>query len=569
MRILRIKSIKQMFSCFFYISLIVVIISSVLAYVFLHRSIKNAKISAVNSVCYSTDSIITEHMEAITDAEMILHEDRDVQEFMNETDSVLSEVLKVDAADSIQSTVNAKGRGLGTVLYSVGETESLLSCNVDSEEEAFINNLYMQYKDDRNSDLFIYEMDSSLYPEIYICHFKPVIFHSLKVVDSYEVGTMAVFSKVNIYELKNNITDTSVIQVKITNSETGDSFVLVDNTGGEADTKTFKTQKIGYTNWYIEANLVDIIGVDILSPFVLLSIALLVILLLYVLLLRKSIRVLVDTPVKKISNYLEEFVLSKKDSTRLETVAIEEFDGVLKYINELFDRVTDQARLVVKTQQQMYEKELFATEQTLYMNQLQINPHFLFNTLNTITQMCLAKGMEDVTDITHSIAEIFRYSTEGDYNATLDEEIYIVTKYLKIFNGRYGRDFKCELDIEDELYELEIMKMILQPIIENSFKHGGIANVEDPLIKISAYRDDEYIVISVLDNGSGIPEDKLKTINENLNIGKTKENKSIGLLNVNKRLKIYYGNESGLEIDSKYGEYTNVIIKIKDDNKAK
>lgn len=568
MRKFRIKSIKQMFGLFLWASLFVIVICSVLAYIFLYGNIKNAKKSAINSVCYSSDRIITEHMEAITDAETILHIDRDIQEFLNEANSENADMLKVDAADSIQSTVNVKGRGMGAVLFAGSGNNSVLSCNANSEEEAVINKFYSRYKTDKNNNLFIHQFNNSLYPEVYICHFTPVIYHSLQHVESYEVGTMVIFSKANIYELKNNVTNNSVMQVKLTNNKTGDSIVLVDNTNGKIGTGTNQAQRVDHTDWYVEAELFDIVGVNVLSPFVVLSIVLLVILLLYVLLLKRSIRVLVDTPVTRISNYLEEFMLSKSDRTKLETVEIEEFDDILRFINELFDRVSEQAHLVVKTQQQMYEKELLATEQTLYMNQLQINPHFLFNTLNTITQMCNAKGLDEVTAITHGISEIFRYSTEGDYKATLDEEIYIALKYIKIFNSRYGREFKYELDIEDELYEFEVMKMILQPLIENSFKHGGIANVEKPVIKISAYREEEYVIISVSDNGNGIPHEQLKVINSDLCAGNTKKDKGIGLLNVNKRLKIYYGNESGLEIDSKYGEYTNVIIKIKDDKQS-
>ena len=559
----RIKSIKQMFSLFLWITLLVVAICSVFTFVLLHRNISNAKMSTVNSVCYSADRIITEHMEAITSAETILHIDRDIQEFLNESNSEMAEILKVNAADAIRTTVNVKGLGLGATLFSNNVENALICCNANAEEEAFISKLYQRYKLNNGEELYMYKFEDPLYPEFYICHFTPVIYHSLKTVDSYEVGTMAVFSKVNIYELTNSVIKSSVMQVQLRNDKTEEFVDLINAAEGRTDGGTLQSQRIGYTDWYIDAELFEILGVSFISPFVVLSIVLLIILLLYIWLLRKSIRVLVDNPVKRISTYLEEFVLSKSERTVLESVEIDEFDDILVYINKLFERVTEQARYVVKTQQKMYEKELLASEQTLYMNQLQINPHFLFNTLNTITQMCQAKGLNDVTIITHSISEIFRYSTEGDHKATIDEEIYIVLKYIKIFNSRYGREFKCELDIEEELYEFKVMKMILQPLIENSFKHGGIANVEEPLIEISAYREDEYIVISVLDNGNGIPCDKLKQINHDLKVANTKKNKGIGLLNVNKRLKICYGNQSGLEVDSKYGEYTKITIRIK------
>lgn len=566
MRRLRIKSIKQMFSIFLWVTLLVVAICAIFTFALLYKNITNAKKSAIDSVFYSTDSIISEHIEAINAAETILHLDRDVQEYLNTLNSDISQTLKVNAADKIQNTVDVKGRGLGAALFADNNDGVILACNADIQEQEELNNFYQRYKNSSDEELFIYDMDNPLYPELYICHFAPVIYHSLQTVESYEIGTMAVFAKINIYQLQNNVKKNSLMKVELINNKTDDFVVLVDTSDEKGGTK--QTKRIDNTNWYVSVELFEIIGASFLSPFVVLSIILLMILLLYVLLLRKSIRVLVDTPVKQLSAYLEDFVLSQSKRTTLETVGIAEFDDILVYINELFRRVTTQAHFVMQTQQEMYEKELLASEQTLYMNQLQINPHFLFNTLNTITQMCLAKGLNDVTVITHSISEIFRYSTEGEFKATVDEEIYIVLKYLKIFNSRYGREFECELDIEDELYEFEVMKMTLQPLIENSFKHGSIANVDKPVIKISAHREGEYIVISVFDNGNGIPADKLEILNHDLRAGNTKKNRGIGLLNVNKRLKICYGHESGLEIDSKYGEYTKIIIRIKDEKQG-
>lgn len=562
-----IKSIRQMFSLFLLITLLIVVICSVYTSVVLYKNMAHAKKSAVDSACYSTDKIISEHLNAITDVESLLYNDRAIQDFLNETDPIQSEILKVDAAGIIHNTLNAKGLGMGSILFGKSQNSVVLSCNSTSDEQSFIDEMYRRYLSSEG-DLFMYEPDNQLYSEFYICRFTPVIYHSLKEVNSYEVGTMAIFSKVNFYELEENAKKNSVILIHLVNHQTDEVISLVDTTSGEQGGKTAVEQRVGYTSWFIQVELFEIIGVSVLSPFVFLSILLLGLLLLYVILFRKSMRVLVDTPINKLSCYLEEFMISKSGKVVLDSVGVDEFDDILKYINELFDRVTKQARMVVYTQQKMYEKELQANEQTLYMNQLQINPHFLFNTLNTITQMCLAKGLDNVTDITHSIAEIFRYSTEGDHKATLDEEIYIVYKYIKIFNSRYGREFQCELDIEDELYELEIMKMILQPLIENSFKHGDIANVENPLIQIAAYREQRDIVITVTDNGTGIDAATVQSINYDLSVANTKKNQSIGLLNVNKRLKICYGEQSGLTVESEYGKYTKIIIRIKDEKQS-
>ena len=564
----RIKSIKQMFNLFIWIMLLIVLICSVFTFVFLNNNIKNAKSSFLNSVCNSTERIISENIEIMNYAESTLRLDRNIQEYLNAADREEANAFKMYAADSVRAAVNGKGANMGAVLFCEKKDCTLLTCNASSNEEEYINNLYLKYKENKDNTYFMYKDDNLSYPEFCICHFTTVVYHSLKNVDFYNVGTLAVVVRVNIYDLKNEIEKNSIMTFALKNENIPESnVVLIDaatNRNG-----TVHTKNIVLTDWYIYAELYKITGINFVTPFVLLSILLIMILLIYVLILKKSVSTMIDTPIMRLSNYLEEFILSKNDTTVMKTVNVQEFDDILKYINKLFERVNVQARSVVKAQQQMYEKELFASEQTLYMSQMQINPHFLFNTLNTIAQMCRAEGLNEVTDITHNIADIFRYSIEGDYKATIDEEIYIALKYIKIFNSRYGREFRCELDIEDELYEFYVMKMMLQPIIENSFKHGGIAAVEEPLIKISAYRENGYVYITVYDNGTGIPTGKLEAINYDLSVGNTKKDKGIGLLNINKRLKIYYGNESGLFVNSEYGEYTKVVIKIKEFNPGK
>lgn len=545
-----------------------VVCYAVIAFAILYANINSVKNNVLSSVCYSAENVVAQKVNDITDVEQILYNNRNIQDFLNEKDKNKADSLKIDAAGSIQSPINVKGSGMGATLFKDDNDKQVLSCNANAKEEEAIANIYKQYINNNDNDLFIYEIEKSVFSELYICHFTPVKYHSMSEVETYNVGTLAVFSKINIYELKNNFEKSAVMRVSLKNNETKDSIVIVDTLNGKSKSKgKVQTQRIGYTDWNIRVELFDVAGVKVISPFFILSFVLIISFVIYALTLRKVIRTSIDKPVQRISHYLEEFMLSKKDRDILKTVGIKEFDDILIFINELFERITEQAHLVIQTQQEMYEKELLASEQSLYMNQLQINPHFLFNTLNTITQMCLANGIEEVTAITQNIADIFRYSIEGDYKSTLDDEIYIVLKYLKIFNNRYGREFKCDLNIDDDLYEFPVLKMSLQPLIENVFKHGDIANNDNPIIKISAYRKNGFVIISVWDNGCGVEENRLQEICNNLCANNTQSDRSIGLVNINKRLKAYYGDKGGLEIHSEYGKYTEVLIKIYETNR--
>ncbi len=561
---LRIKSLRQFFRLFFWITFAVVTFFSVLTFWYLYKNINDAKTSTLDSVTYTAQRIIEEHIGAIYSAETEIIANLNIQNYIISSDSPEAEQFKIQASDFIRTTVAAKGTGFDAALFSDKSGKSI-ACTAENSETEYIEGLYAKYAENNENDLFMYRMENSLFPEFYICHFEPVIHYSTKEVGVYRVGTAAVVSKINTYELEKNASDNAILSVECKNVETGNSYALIDTAGGNNYRNgTVLVKHISGTDWYLYAELFKMTGISIFPSFFILAVILLLLLAFFNLSFKVLLDTMVDNPITKLSAYLEDFKLSGKGKVKTEgTVGVEEFDKILNHINMLFTRVDDQAHIIINTQQKMYEQELFANEQTLYMNQMQINPHFLFNTLSTIAHMSIANGMDEVALIAQNMADIFRYSIEGDYKSTIDEEIYIVLKYLKIFNSRYGREFSCKLDVEDELYEYPILKMIIQPLVENSFKHGGIANKEEPVLKISAYRQGDGVIISVYDNGNGIDAQRLEEINADLGAARTERKKGIGLLNINKRLKICYGKDSGLQIKSEYGKYTEVLIIIK------
>ena len=227
--------------------------------------------------------------------------------------------------------------------------------------------------------------------------------------------------------------------------------------------------------------------------------------------------------------------------------------------NDYYDLVVRQIlsnyieRNRLKNQLEIKQNILHETELTALKHQ--INPHFMFNTLKTIYWMSISLTGEvnDVSRMTENMTEILEYSLNTDEDfATIAEEIDITQSYIDIQLKRYQNRFTVEWDYDEAVKDYYIVKLILQPLIENSIMHGINWMKNDLLhILISIRKDQDRITFSVIDNGIGISEEKLNDIREHLQ--SQTDNGHIGLLNCHKRLCLTYGQSSGISISNDHG----------------
>lgn len=216
------------------------------------------------------------------------------------------------------------------------------------------------------------------------------------------------------------------------------------------------------------------------------------------------------------------------------------------------------------TQRSYSERRYKLQASQLMALQSQINPHFLFNTLETLNweTIALTGRPNQVTRIIDNLSEILRYSlTDPEESVTLDTEISSLEHYLQIQKYRYEDKFDVVLDYDSAVLHWKVMKLMLQPIVENSIYHG-IKEKEGPgRIKIKIRQSGPYLDIAIVDNGLGMSREVLQLIRSNLN----KEegySQHIGLLNTNKRLVLAYGETSRITIRSKEGWGTAIYFKV-------
>ncbi|NMA84552.1 MAG: sensor histidine kinase [Epulopiscium sp.] len=211
---------------------------------------------------------------------------------------------------------------------------------------------------------------------------------------------------------------------------------------------------------------------------------------------------------------------------------------------------------------QVYLLEIHQKQAELRVLQAQINPHFLYNTLEVIRMRAIAQGVEDVGQMIYILSNLFKHSIKDEMLTTVAAEVEHCRLYLELFQIRYRDRLTVSIDISPELMTYPMIKLSLQPIVENYIIHGIRLEKKDNHIRIQAYLQEQDIIFKIIDNGYGISPQILEQVVDKLK-EPTQKLSGIGLSNVNARLKMLYGEEYGLIIDSKVGEGTTVTINMK------
>ena len=204
-----------------------------------------------------------------------------------------------------------------------------------------------------------------------------------------------------------------------------------------------------------------------------------------------------------------------------------------------FDRMTAEYRHNLERSVQR-EREL--NETRLRMLQSQLNPHFLYNTLDCMKWLGVTGGVPQVAELAADLAALLRAGISGSEYITLEEELELIGRYLAIQEVRFGDRFVCELDVDERFQHCVVPKLILQPLVENAIIHG-VADSDEGFIKLWAEEDAEgYLLLKVSDNGSGIPPEVLERLNSHELI----PGGHLGLNNVDRIVRLSYGESCGL-----------------------
>ncbi len=329
-------------------------------------------------------------------------------------------------------------------------------------------------------------------------------------------------------------------------------------------------------NWYIQGILYKDKYEKMIDRITLLTFAGTGAVLLLLILFQFVLKRMVSEPVRKIVSYLDSYTISSSPKLLKNVNGCREFSMIGEEINKMVISSAQRTKRIFEQQSRLYEYELVTNRNQLRILQGQINPHFLYNTLECIRILSILKDTGKVERITIAMSDIMRYTLkEGDEVGLLDE-ITISLQYLSIMKIRYADCFCYEVDLPQEVRNCRIIKMILQPVLENVFKYGLILHKKSNRVRISVAKESaakENVIeestvkenaalrIRVEDNGKGMTPERLKEVQDGLcREHPETETGNIGLYNVHSRLKMRYGEGYGIRIQSSPGRGTVVEL---------
>jgi two-component system sensor histidine kinase YesM len=404
-----------------------------------------------------------------------------------------------------------------------------------------------------------------------------------KIRSREKIGDIIGIVKVSIREenikdiiTKANITKTGAVYIQnsegsiicSSNPDISNNFVIKDKINQALSRKNLSWDKItvGTDNYTVNAK--DLLNTDWT----------LVTAIPYSEMLSESIRIrnllIVLTLVIGLISYIVAYLISKSTTDRIvmlknkmervqegdlevsiASASQDEIGILINSFNYMVKRISILAEEQYKTGKDIKNAELKAL-------QAQINPHFLYNTLDLINWKAIDNNVPEIAEISRSLAKFYKLSlSRGKDIITIQDEINHAKTYVEIQNLRFSNCITFEVDVEEELYGYYILKLILQPIVENSILHGILENRDRRMgtISLTGRLENETVLLTVEDDGAGMTKERAEEI---LTVKGTSENHGYGVRNINNRIKLCYGQQYGLIYHSAPGKGTLVEIRI-------
>ncbi len=279
--------------------------------------------------------------------------------------------------------------------------------------------------------------------------------------------------------------------------------------------------------------------------------------------LSRKIAIDLVNPIKRLVDGMKKLQKGKPVDVRVDR------NDELGFITSSFNEMAGEIEHLITW---IYREQITRKEAQLKALQSQINPHFLFNTLESINWMAQLNNVPEISETVSAFSSLMEASIgRDDKLISLEEEFTYIDNYISILRKRFEDGVQLLKNVESEaVLEIKIPKLLIQPLIENAVYHGIERSLGKGVINLNAYVKDENLVIEVIDNGMGIDEEELARLNKNLSMDNDtyfrtladKERKSIGMENVNRRIKLFYGEDYGLKIESEKEKFTKVVVTI-------
>lgn len=350
-------------------------------------------------------------------------------------------------------------------------------------------------------------------------------------------------------ELGKNLTDTPLLA-----GATGSRGSFRLNLGGEPYITVYSVSE--NTGW---KTLVSIPLKELLAPMKQSRNAMMIMtlsIISFALVMAMAISYALTKPLKRTVQLMKQVQRGKLD-VRVNVKYNDEIGMLGSHFNRMIGRIRDLLQEVYETEKSKQKADILALQN-------QINPHFIYNTLESIRMLAELNDDDRVAELTYLLGLLLRYSiTRSDEIVTVGQELKHVENYLQLLQLRFPDKISYHIMVPELYHSLPIIKLVFQPIVENAIFHGLEKQADAGTITIMAWSERNDVIFTVHDDGVGMSEERLALLNDSLTDGKT-DKFGIGLRNVNERVRLHYGESSSLTVSSNLGEGTTVTLRITD-----
>ncbi len=328
--------------------------------------------------------------------------------------------------------------------------------------------------------------------------------------------------------------------------------ITVENLSGKNLTLNVRT--IGYTGWkLVGVTPSAALGIDgIKFRFFVLFVADLFLFLLAM--INAFISDKISNPIKRLDGSVREI-----ESGNLDVEIVPSGSYEVEHLGKSIKNMLGRIKVLMSDLVEEHNAKRKSEFDTL---QSQINPHFLYNTLDIIVWMIENENSDKAVSIVTALAKFFRISlSKGKNIITVKDEVEHVRNYLMIQNMRFKNRFEYSIDVDEEVLSYSSLKLMLQPLVENAIYHGMEFMDGDGEIDVKVFKENESLYFTITDNGLGMSEDMVEALLSK-DFVPSKKGSGIGVKNVNERIKLYFGNEYGLKVESEPDEGTKITIHL-------
>ena len=441
----------------------------------LFNMLNQQKQSAVESVVSQVGQLIDDTITTSSTLQDYVMHNAVIQDFLSESNSNIVSSLNLKISDDIMFLNKFFSDKITLAFIDNFGNLHTISNDINNAEQAQLKKIYSDYsKNHKKRETVLFTLPSDTYQILYVCSLQPVTAISTKNVASETVGVSIVLNRINIYKTLNNMQYRTNAGLLLTNTDTNAeiSFMKEVNTKGAL---TSPSRNIQGTSWDLSGTLIYENQDSFIYRIIIMIIIELIILIIIMFILQVTVlNKFISTPIKNFVKFLDNYIPHNEEE-RLSIASTKEFETLSNHINMMLDKSEDISRRIVYTQHCLYETELCEKEAIFYALQNQINPHFLYNTLECISGIAMSYNAYEVTEIIDSLSLIMRYALNNHEDITVGDEIHMLEKYLSILKFRFPEKFSVNLDFDDDIWDKKALRMLFQPIVENSIKHGFLS----------------------------------------------------------------------------------------------